>query len=131
MADPRVVDDRLPVPPPSQAYLDIEEVVFALLKPLGGITVFSVAATSPWPHLSESVSLQIDVRASSKKRARDRAYSARTMILTLPATTYSESLGAVARVEIDSGPFWFPEPEGAPRYVLRVTITTRVARLVK
>ena len=103
---------------------DVEEVVHALLKDLGGITSHAVAASSSWPYLSEQVSIQVDVRASTKKRARDRAYTARSMLLELPATP-----GVIADVAVETGPFWLPEPEGAPRYVLRVAVTVRGARL--
>jgi len=103
---------------------DVEQIAYTLLKDLGGITVHSVSANASWPYLTETVGLQVDVHASSKKRARDRAYAARALLLDLPATP-----SAVAGVEVESGPFWLPEPEGAPRYVLRVAVTVRGARL--
>lgn len=103
---------------------DVEALAYTLLKDLGGITVHAVAANASWPYLSEDVSLQVDVRASSKKRARDRAYQARALLLELPSTP-----SEVAGVAVESGPFWLPEPEGAPRYVLRVVVTVRATRL--
>lgn len=103
---------------------DVEQIVYALLKDLGGTTVHAVAATATWPYLSETVSVQVDVRASTKKRARDRVYAARSLLLDLPAT--HPLFGAV---DVETGPFWLPEPEGAPRYVLRVAATVRGARL--
>lgn len=103
---------------------DVELMAYSLLKDLGGIMVAAVGTTSTWPYLSEVVTVQVDVRASSKKRARDRAYEARALLLELPVT--QPLVGAVA---VESGPFWLPEPEGAPRYVLRAAITVRGARL--
>lgn len=103
---------------------DVEQIAYTLLKDLGGITVHSVSANSSWPYLSEVVGVQVDVRASTKKRARDRAYLARDMLIELPATP-----SPFVAVAVESGPYWLPEPEGAPRYVLRVAVTVRGARL--
>lgn len=103
---------------------DVELLVYTLLKDLGGITVHAVAANADWPYIAETVIVQVDVRASSKKRARDRAYAARASLLDLPSTP-----SVVTGVAVESGPSWLPEPEGAPKYVLRVAVTVRAARL--
>ena len=103
---------------------DVEQTVYALLRDLGGITVHAVSANANWPYLTETVGIQVDVRASTKKRARDRAYEARNLLIDLPGTP-SEFVA----VSVESGPYWLPEPEGAPRYVLRVAVTVRGARL--
>ena len=100
--------------------IDVEALVYGLLKDLGGISVFAYDAQAGWPFVSESVAVQVDVRASSKKRARDRAYSARQLILRLPF-----SVTHVTNVQIVAGPSWFPEEDGAPRYVIRTAVATR------
>ena len=103
---------------------DVEEMVWALVSPLGGMHVFAFDSQAPWPYVTESVAVQIDVRASTKKAARDRAYQARNMILDLAL----DPTNPVAACNILSGPSWLPEQDGAPRYVLRVSVTTRGAR---
>lgn len=103
---------------------DVESIVYAALKDLGGISVFAYDAQAPWPFVSESVSIQVDVHASSKKRTHDRVYQARQTLLRLPFDPTSQ----VGRVEILSGPQWLPEPDGAPRYILRVEVSVRAFR---
>jgi hypothetical protein len=105
---------------------DMEAAAYALLRDLGGISVWAYTANARWPFLSEQVALQVDVRASTKKRARDRAYTARDRLLSLPGTA-----GVVAAVDVEGGPMWAPDEDGAPRYVLRVAVTTRAARLME
>lgn len=104
---------------------DVESVVYATLKDLGGINVFAYDAGADWPYVSETVSVQVDVHASSKKRTHDRAYQARQLLLQLP---FVDPASRVGRVEILSGPQWLPEPDGAPRYVLRVGVSVRAFR---
>lgn len=106
---------------------DVESIVYQVLKDLGGISVFAYDAQAGWPFVSESVSVQVDVHASSKKRTHDRAYQARQALLRLPM----DDTQPVSRVEILSGPQWLPEPDGAPRYVLRVEVSVRAFRNVK
>lgn len=106
---------------------DVESIVYQELKDLGGISVFAYDAGAQWPFVSETVSIQVDVHASSKKRTHDRAYQARQSLLRLPFDPASQ----VGRVEILSGPQWLPEPDGAPRYVLRVEVSVRAFRNVK
>ena len=104
---------------------DVEAVVYGLLKSLGGITVWAVDAQTPWPNVSDSVTVQVDVRASNKKRARDRAYSARQLLLRLP---FDSAPQGVVRSEIQSGPIWLPDDDGAPRYVITSVVTVRATR---
>lgn len=104
---------------------DVEEWAYTLLSPLGGIHVFAYGATARWPFVTEDVDLQVDVRASSKKRARDRAYEVRNLLLTAPL---DGSTPWLSRCQIVGGPFWAPDEDGAPRYVLRVTLTARGGR---
>lgn len=102
------------------AVVDTEAWAFNLLKDLGGISVWAYDAGTVWPYRVETASLQIDVRASSKQRARDRAYEARGRLFD-PANHWH--LGdVIAGVEVVAGPFWLPDDNGAPRYVLRVSV---------
>lgn len=101
---------------------DVEAIAWALLKDLGGIHVYAYAANAAWPFVTESVDIQVDVRASTKKAARDRAYVARNLLLNLP---FDPTQPQVVACDIVSGPLWLPEQDGAPRYVLRVSILTR------
>lgn len=103
---------------------DVEEWAFGLLSPLGGIHTFAYTANADWPYVTEAVALQVDVRASSKKKARDRAYQARALLLDAPLDAASPAV----RCEIVGGPSWLPDEDGAPRYVLRVSVTVRGAR---
>lgn len=103
---------------------DVEAVVWATLKDLGGIHTFAYDAQASWPYVTEAVAVQVDVRGSTKKVARDRAYQARALLLALPFDP--ESL--IRACTIVSGPSWLPEQDGAPRYVLRVSVTTRGVR---
>ena len=106
---------------------DVEGIVYQELKDLGGINVFAFDAAADWPFVSETVSVQVDVHASSKKRTHDRAYTARQMLLQMPMDPASQ----VGRVGILSGPQWLPEPDGAPRHVLRVGVSVRAFRKAK
>ena len=102
---------------------DVEALVFDALHDLGGITVWSLGAQSPWPHVTDVVDVQVDVRASSKKRARDRAYEARRLMLLLPFTA-----APVANVVVVGGPLWLADDDGAPRYSMTFAVTVRAAR---
>lgn len=104
---------------------DVEAIAFSALKDLGGISVFAFDAGAEWPYVSETVAIQVDVHASSKKRSRDRVYQARQILLRLPM----EPATRVGLVKILSGPLWLPEQDGAPRYVLRVGVTVRAFRV--
>lgn len=106
---------------------DVEALVYAALADLGGIRVFAYDSGSAAPFVVEATSLQVDVRASSKQKARDRAYVARDRVCNLPA---SQSPGHILRhVNLVAGPLWQPDEDGAPRYVLRVTVTYRRPRV--
>lgn len=102
--------------------VDAEAWAFALLRDLGGISVWAFDSATTWPHRLETTSLQVDVRASSKQRARDRAYEARGRLFD-PAN-HLPDLGVIAGVEVVGGPSWVPDDNGAPRYVLRVNVST-------
>ncbi len=102
---------------------DVEAWAYELLSPLGGIHVFQYDAQASWPFVTETVALQVDVRASSKKRARDRAYEARNLLLDAPLDADSP----VRACQI-VGTAWLPDEDGAPRYVLRVSLSVRGER---
>jgi hypothetical protein len=101
---------------------DMEAFAWAALKDLGGITVFQVDGGKEWPGRIDLCQLQVDVRASSKKRARDRAYAARDRILDWEAANWIGKPLVVQAVDVVQGPAWLPEPDGAPRYVFRVDL---------
>lgn len=101
---------------------DAEAWAFALLKDLGGISVWAFDSGTTWPFRVETTSLQVDVRASGKQRARDRAYEARGRLFD-PAN-HTPDGGVIAAVDVVTGPFWLPDDNGAPRYVLRVTVAS-------
>jgi hypothetical protein len=106
---------------------DVEALAYNTLKDLGGITVFAYDAQTPWPHVADTVAVQVDVRASTKKRAHDRAYTARQRLLRLP---FDSTGTPVAQVEVIGGPAYLPEEDGAPRYVIRTAITVRAIRSI-
>jgi len=99
---------------------DVEALLTARLTPLGGIKLWAYDSGPMMHALGEVTSIQVDVRASSKQRARDRAYAARDDMLLLPGEQLAEAV--INRVEIVSGPAWIPDQDGAPRYVIRVSL---------
>ena len=103
---------------------DVEALLWETLRDLGGIKVFAYDAGSEWPFVTEAVAIQIDVRASNKVRARDRAYQARQRVLRLPFDLTSP----VRRVEVVSGPLFLADEDGAPRYIIRTSVTVRATR---
>jgi hypothetical protein len=103
---------------------DVEAIAYAALKDLGGITLWAYDSQLPWPQVEDVVGIQVDVRASSKKRARDRAYEARQRLVRLPFDPTS----LVGRCDVEMGPMWAPDEDGAPRYVIRTSIAVRAMR---
>jgi hypothetical protein len=103
---------------------DAETLVYQTLKHLGGITAWAFDAQCEWPFVEDRVGIQVDVRASSKKRARDRAYEARQLLLRLPL----DVTNSVTRVEVVGGPFFLADEDGAPRYVIRTVVAVRAMR---
>lgn len=103
---------------------DVEAFVFAALRDLGGIHVMAIDASTPWPHVTDVVTVQVDVRASTKVRARDRAYEARQRLLAMPFDLTSP----VRRVDVVSGPLFLADEDGAPRYIIRTSVTVRATR---
>lgn len=99
---------------------DLESHVHDLLDALGGIRVWAYDSRPAMNGILEVTNLQVDVRAASKKSARDRAYAARALLLGLPGEAWDA--GLVSEVTVVSGPLWQPDQDGAPRYVIRVAV---------
>lgn len=108
-------------PPP-----DVEALALTTLQDLGGIKVWAYDSAPGQHAITEATSLQVDVRAGTKKSAHDRAYTARSRLLALPGAVWDA--GTVHRVDVESGPLWQPDQDGAPRYILRVTLHYRALR---
>lgn len=101
---------------------DVEALVYGTIQDLGGVQSFAYDAQAPWPHVAETVSLQVDVYAANKKACHDKAYEVRRRLLELPFGSASTD---VRRVEVITGPFWQPADDGAPRYIIRIAVTVR------
>jgi hypothetical protein len=99
---------------------DLEAHVLTVLDALGGIRVWAYDSRPAVQNILEVTNLQVDVRAASKKTARDRAYTARALLLGLPVEAWDA--GLVSEVTVVSGPLWQPDQDGAPRYVIRVAV---------
>jgi hypothetical protein len=99
---------------------DVEAIVWNTIQDLGGVQSFAYDAGANWPFVSDVVSLQVDVYASNKKAAHDKAYEVRRRLLELPFGDTN-----VSRVEVISGPFWQQAEDGAPRYIIRIAVTVR------
>lgn len=102
-------------PPP-----DVEAHVTTVLEGVGAVKVWAYDSAPESHAVLERTALQVDVRASSKQAARDRAYEARSRLLAL--AEYGWQDGRVAGVEVITGPAWLPDEDGAPRYVMRVAV---------
>lgn len=103
---------------------DIERAVYEILKPLGGVQVWAYALVDLGPSgFPCAASMQVDIRASSKALAWQRADAARRAVCTLPLARWPE--GVVSRADVIDGPFWFPDNNGAPRYVARYRVVFR------
>jgi len=99
---------------------DAEQIVWETINDLGGVQSFAYDASTAWPHVTDRVALQVDVYASNKKAAHDKAYEVRRRLLELPFGDTPVSL-----VEVVSGPFWQQAEDGAPRYIIRIAVTVR------
>jgi hypothetical protein len=99
---------------------DVEAIVYARIGDVGGIQSFAYDAGSVWPFVTDTVAVQVDVYGASKKVARDKAYEVRQRLLALPFEDTRVSL-----VEVVSGPYWLQADDGAPRYIIRISVTVR------
>ena len=102
---------------------DVEAVAFALLKPLGGVTLWTYDVQESTYGWLTTHAIQVDVRASDKKRCHDRAWTARASLLDLAGSAVEG--GYCVDVSVVSGPSWLPDENGAPRYVARYALTVR------
>lgn len=65
--------------------------------------------------------IQIDARGKNKVLARQACWEAMRRVLALAGTSQTD--GVCSDVQVTSGPLWLPEPDGQPRYVVRVAIS--------
>ena len=97
---------------------DVDALVHDTVKDFGGVTNWVYAANDVglrgWLIAS---SVQVDVRASSRAAAWQRAEAVRRTLCDLPSVPWDG--GVVTRVNVLEGPQWLPDPDGAPRFVAR------------
>jgi hypothetical protein len=113
---------------------DVESLVWATIRHLGedkGAEVRSwTYATSPLPSPRgwlNAVSVQVDVRDTSKQLAYQRADDARRLLLSLPFRPWDS--GTVVDCYLLDGPTWLPDPvSGRPRYVIQAVVQVHPAR---
>lgn len=106
---------------------DAEAWVWANIKHLPGLSSFAYAAVQQDPAgwiMAHFV--QVDARAKGKAAARDVAEQVRQLLAALPAVPWPE--GTVCYCQPIEGPFWFPDDDGAPRYVARYEIRVHPRR---
>jgi hypothetical protein len=107
---------------------DVERHVADQLKALGGVQVWAYASTDgDPPNWLAVVALQVDIRASTKAGAFTRADAARRIVKALPRLPWAE--GTCNRADVIDGPFWLPDPQGAPRYVARYRVFCHPKRI--
>jgi len=126
----------LPLPPGHDPALDyprpdMELLVWETISPLGGCQSWSYSVIEEPPSWNgagwlSTTYVQVDCRAGSRHDANARADAARQAICALPWAA-SWPHGRVCRVAVEEGPFWLPDPDGAPRYVARYALTAHPA----
>lgn len=103
---------------------DIEARLVEILSAVpGSVEVWAYSSGAAASGHCEATSVQVDVRAASKKRAADLIWEARSLILDMPGQAWDD--GVVSAVEMVTGPLWMPDDDGAARYTMRCTITYR------
>lgn len=118
-----MADDVLMLPPDADPVLDyarpdVEQLVYQVVKPLGGVVSWAyTAAERDLRGWLTSVNVQVDIRSHNKTNALRRADLARRAVCALPWVDWPD--GVVARVDVLEGPFWLPDENGGPRYVAR------------
>ena len=90
------------------------------VKTLPGVRLFSVYTADPKVYRLVTMTVQIDARAASKRAARDRAWEAVRAILSTPDVPWED--GTVTGATVVMGPAWLPDENGAPRYVVRLSV---------
>jgi hypothetical protein len=122
----------VPLPPgadPALAYrrTDVEWIVYLAVKDLGGTVDWALWAEEGDPRAWITTSgIQVDVRAATKALAADRADEVRRVVAALPWAPGIN--GVIAAVDVIGGPWWEPDPDGRPRYVVRFAVTTHPPR---
>jgi hypothetical protein len=107
---------------------DVEAWVWANISHLPGVTSFTYAAVTGWPHWLVAYSVQVDARAKTKKAARDLAEQVRQIICALPGVAWPD--GALSYAQPVDGPFWLADPDGGPRYCARYELRAHPLRAV-
>jgi hypothetical protein len=113
-------------PQPVIAQPDLEAWAWANLQHLAGVTSFAYSATGQWPDWVFGYGLQVDARAARKDAARALGETVRQILAGLAAVAWPE--GVICYAQITEGPFWLPDPDGAPRYVQRWDIRVHPRR---
>ena len=114
----------------SRARPDVEWLVWQTVRPLGAVVSFAYSSTegNP-PGWLFTVSMQVDCRASSRQAASVLADAVRRAVCALPWSGWTG--GVVNSVTVTEGPFWLPDPDGVPRYVVRFAVTAHPSRLAE
>lgn len=106
---------------------DVEWLVWQTVRPLGSCVSFAFSAVEgDPPGWLFTSSIQVDCRASSRHAASVLADTVRRTVCALPWAGWPG--GAVSSVTVTEGPLWMPDPDGAPRYVVRFAITAHPSR---
>ena len=99
---------------------DTEAFVWAQVSSIPGVTSFTYSVTHDWIGWLITYNIQIDARRETKQAAWEAAELVRQTILKLPSVPWAD--GVVSFVQPVEGPFWLPDPNGAPRYCARYEI---------
>jgi hypothetical protein len=114
--------------PTVQPQPDFEAFLWSQIKTLPGVQSFTYAVVHDWIGWLLAYSVQVDARADSKQAAWATAEQARQIILKLPSAAWPQ--GVVSFVQPVEGPFWLPDPNGAPRYCARYQIRVHPSHAV-
>jgi hypothetical protein len=101
---------------------DVGQLVWQTVKDIPGIRTWEIGAL-PLPApigWLVATSIQVDVRASAKKVTYDRAMEARRRLLALAYEPWDA--GVLTAVNILEDFWWFPDDDGAPRYIARFEV---------
>ena len=113
---------------------DVEALIWSRIHPFGDVPgaevrswAYARVPTSGPRGWSVQVSMQIDVRDTTKQRAFARASQVLATVLCLPGTPWDE--GIVTDAQLIDGPSWLPDIEsGRPRYVIQALVQAHPPR---
>jgi hypothetical protein len=105
---------------------DLEAHLWDQIADLDGVTSWAYSAIPSFPPWLVAYSVQVDCRAGGKASAWQLAEAVRQRLWDLPSAPWDQ--GVVVYSQVTEGPFWLPDIEGAPRYVLRAEIRARPRR---